>query len=94
MKTTLFILALSVLLFFSNPSMEKHKAVVNQQCKELNPITGVLGGCALYSQMGLEYHTFFLCSITLATLTNSGSGAQPVTIGVLGMVFVVRNLNI
>ncbi len=94
MKTILLISVLIAVLSFTNPPVDKHKMTVNKQCKELNPITGFMGGCGLYSQLGLEYHSLFLLSFTIPTFSNSNNGKQPVTIGILGMVFITQSINI
>ena len=83
--TTILLIALIVL----NPSMQRHKNAITEKCKELNPITGAVGGCNLYSSLGCQYHNYFLFSLT----TESMNG-EIVSIGLAGLPLVVKNLNI
>ena len=84
------IICLLLLLGVTNPSSNKHQVKISAQCQDLNPITGSLGGCDLFAKWGLEYHDYLLFSITKL----SGNGGEKVSIGILGMVFVIKDLNI
>ena len=94
MKALVLTIAIILTLFLLNPSSDKHKAAVDKRCRELNPVTGLIGGCALYSRLSLQYHDLFLFSFTVSTLSTSSSANMPATIGVLGIVFVVGDLEI
>ncbi len=85
--TLLIVILLAALI---NPSSEKHKEKVNRQCRNLNPVTGTLGGCNLYSELGLKYHNGILFSYTDE---NNGKG-ETVSVGVMGFVFITKDLDI
>jgi hypothetical protein len=85
----IFILGL-IVLGITNPSSERHKEQINAKCHDLNPITGVLGGCDLFAQYALGYHDYLLFSTTKF----SGDNTSTVSIGFLHMVFVIKNLDI
>ena len=89
----IFIIAFICLLLalgVTNPSSNKHQTKISSQCQDLNPIIGGLGGCDLFAKWGLEYHDYILFSTTKL----SGNGGDNVSVGILGMVFVVKDLNI
>lgn len=87
MKSIIITAVVFLLLFISNPSMQKHKDSINEKCKQLNPITGAIGGCALFSRLGCEYHNCYVFSYTQ-------SKGELVSVGVLGIAFVIKNLDI
>lgn len=84
------IICLLLVLSFTNPSSVKHKDKISAQCQELNPIIGGLGGCDLFTKWGLEYHNYLLFSITKI----SGNKDETVSLGLFGMVFILKDLNI
>ena len=86
MKAILSILIIFLILKGTNPDMHAHKNAITQKCKELNPITGAIGGCNLYSKYTVKYVNFHIFSYTL-------SGEELISVGFLTMPVVVKNLD-
>ena len=84
------VIFLLLVMGITNPSSNKHQVKISSQCQDLNPVIGGLGGCDLFAKWGLEYHDYLLFSITKI----SGNDGEKVSIGLLGMVFIVIDLNI
>jgi len=65
-----------------NPSPERHREEIKQAFAERSPIAGMLG-LGVLSAFASTYHTVGVASYTTA-------GETTLSIGVLGMVFVVQ----
>ncbi|QQS28603.1 MAG: hypothetical protein IPM47_17400 [Sphingobacteriales bacterium] len=89
MKTGIITAAVLFVLFITNPSMQKHKDSINRKCKEINPIAGAIGGCALYSKFSCEYHNCVLFSYILDSDNNI-----LISFGVLGIPIICKDLDI
>jgi len=87
MKKLITLLLLLFVLKVTNPDVQAHKVAITQKCKELNPITGAIGGCNLYSKLQVKYVDCHVFSYTM-------SGNEIVSIGFLTFPFIVKNLDI
>jgi hypothetical protein len=86
MKAILGILIILLILKVTNPDMQAHKSAITKKCKELNPVTGAIGGCNLYSTLQIKYVDYYLISYTL-------SGQEVVSVGLLTVPFVIKDLD-
>lgn len=86
MKKLLLFIILLFVLKVTNPGMQTHKAAITQKCKELNPVTGAIGGCNLYSKFSIRYVDYHMFGFTM-------SGQELISIGFLTMPFVIKNLD-
>jgi len=77
----LVVLVVMVLLAVTNPSPEQHRKAIAAEIAELRPLAGAVGLGAVSAHF-TEMHSFVLGSFT----TN---GEEVVSIGLLGMVWVV-----
>ncbi len=72
-----------VLAFVLNPSPERHRAAIRAAVSEPSPLAGLLGLGAL-TAFASNYHPLGVASYTTVN-------GKTVSIGVLGMVFVVQS---
>lgn len=79
--TTLVAAALTAAAFVSNPSAERHREKIKAAVAERSPIAGALGLGAL-AAFTSTYHPLGVASYTTV-------GERTVSIGFLGMVFVL-----
>lgn len=87
MKKLLLFIILLFALKVTNPSMQSHKAAITQKCQELNPVTGAIGGCNLYSKFKIKYVDYYVFSYTL-------SDNEVVSVSLFTLPFLVKNLDI
>lgn len=81
--TPVIVLAAVVLLaFVLNPSPERHRARIKEAMGERSPVARVLGVGAL-AAFASSYHSLGLASYTQA-------GDRTLSVGALGMVFVLQ----
>ncbi|MDD5364597.1 MAG: hypothetical protein PHR30_04595 [Gallionellaceae bacterium] len=77
----LFMLFFIAIIFFTNPSHEKHKEAIRNYIAQQAPIASVLG-IGRVAAWATEYKSYGIVSIT-------EDGGRTISIGALGMVFVV-----
>ena len=75
------LLAVAILLAVTNPSEKSHRAAISARFSHERPLAGAVGLGAIGSQLP-NYH-----SVVVGSYTTSGD--ELVSIGLLGMVFIV-----
>lgn len=86
MKSLITFIIILILLKATNPDMQSHKNAITQKCKELNPITGAIGGCNLFGTYAIKYVNYQIFSYTM-------SGEELISVGFLTMPLIVKNLD-
>lgn len=81
--TALVTVAAIVVMALTRPAEYKHAKAVNRYCPFVD--------CNLHELISPDYHNHFLVS---TTTINNGANKELLSVGVLSMVFVVKDLSI